>query len=221
MMHPSKHERYFNRFLSKAQHAGFSILPSHMIARDRKRLRLQPPDTDRISETDKQVMLFKEVDGYQIRLQTTYDPNLKCFTKTGQIWLLIISLHEEEKTGKGRLFQESFLRTGDFLGRALLLAEFFWDRLLHRPATSYGTLMRLHEFKKPKFAPCEWQSGDGIERFPFFKNVPERFRKLAVRWRRYSVYYEQKIRVRKGYKGRTRESRKTWRKGKHKKHPTR
>lgn len=202
----------FQAFLVQAKTSGFSVVKPELENRDKQRFRLKPPNAPRVLETANQVILAKELDGYTIRVLTSYDPRTGEFTEVGRFWILIVT--PDPKKGKKILLQRYFHRRGNFLDKGIQMMQFLVDRLENRPADSDGNLMRLVE-RKLKIGQTDLYTWMGSgkakrERKSFFLEYPSGFDVLVDTWCARRSYYETVLRKRRGVKQRARKIRKTW-----------
>jgi hypothetical protein len=203
------HNRRWGNFLVKAKKIGFRVVPPSREARDVKRHELrQPKARRRVEELKNQVILEFELDGYVIRVLTSYDALKKSFTMAGRLSVLISPKVKKGKKPPKALLWRHFHRIYNFLDRGLLMMEFLVDRLQNRPVDSKGDLMEL-EFVQNYY--YRWRSSSHrYDTEPFLRNLPNKFLTYGSEWFDDMRRYEKVIRPAKGIKKRAKDIRKPW-----------
>jgi hypothetical protein len=208
-------EKLFQDFYQEATgRLGFYEVPSSLEERDKKLYNIEAPDVPRVQETSGQVILEKERDGYTIRVLASYDRSLKGFTRSGRLWVLVVT--PDKKKGKKILLARYFLRKGDkFLKKTLLMMEYLWDRLIKRPLRLDGKLMELVETYEERYDRFSWApKGKGANslqaRSFFMDDCPSHLVPFVWDWVKHLRRYELIVRPKMGYKERARNIRKKW-----------
>ena len=211
----------FEIFEDAAALLGFARISKEREKRDLEMQKVLPPDSPRLRGMENQVILEKEVDGYTIRVVTTYDPIRKGFTKNGKFWVRIVTYNTVKERESG-VFTWKTTRVNDFLSRAYLMMDFLVFALEHRPADEKGILMKLESrVGYLRHHPCVWvgerKNGDVWELTTFCINLPNPNKKKWIgvpnfidKWIYDVWYYETRRRILNDYKRRERDIRKPY-----------
>lgn len=204
--------RKFAKFLKDVREFGVVPISPEREARDQEMQRIVEPDSPRIADLQGQVVLDKEVNGYTLRVPTTYVPKWKGFPKAGKLWVRIVAPGEDGR--EHGVFTWKTTRTGDFLGRARKMIKFLADRLEQWPIDGQKKLMRLeNQVGKSKTDPYIWvgkdKRGKKMEVL-FSKGMPPELRPFIKEWKRWLWYFETVVRENRGFEYRERDKRKPY-----------
>lgn len=209
-------ETRFDIFAKEAKKLGFLQVPHYLEQRDIKFYGLIPPDLQRIRDTEFQTIFKLELDGYAIRVVTSYDGALGGFTKSGRIWIHVVT--PDTKKGLKILLTRHFKREGEFLKNALKMMEYLRDRLFKRPLCKNNKLMVLYHWRSSptKENRYMWVPERGSYRsldkvsFFFHGGIPWRLRTFVRNWMDYIYEYENVTREKRGIKVRAKDKRIKW-----------
>lgn len=183
---------------------GFEIVTKAISKRDAERFGLEPPDAERIEETQNQISFQKWFEGdYRIMIHTSYDHLRGKFTKAGRIWIVVSKAITERK------YSRFFYRTRKkyFVQSTIDEADFLNHILNNRPVSN-GMLMELvQDFD----GTAKWvDPRDKRKKRNLYENVPNHLQKHVNRINGRSKYYEHIVRKKNGTVNRARDLRKRW-----------
>ena len=149
----------------------------------------------RVEETKNQVSLKKEINGYKIKIRTSYYRKQRNFTKAGRIWIRIFTM--KKGVGEKAIYTSYFKRMGDqFIQRACDEITFLVHALNHRPIDTQKKRMELKGNSKRDY---NWVSvNNPKEKVSFYHSIPNKIKSEILKTKRTRRYYQTDVRPRLG-----------------------
>lgn len=191
---------------------GFDIVTPKMMQRDAKRYGLVPPNTAQLRECEKRVIFKKDIDGYRIIVNSSFNPKTKTTTRYGAGSVMIVRLVDDK-----RIYFCPLNRTKNFIRNLLLHMNFWNETLLFRPVDQDAppALMELHQTITGKTFWVGENPKNKVDVFDL-ETVPREYIEHIQKLRTEKDRFE-KSRKPRGIKRRRRTIKKTWKKVQRKK----
>ncbi len=184
----------FNKLEYYCKKLGFDEITSEEELQVKEIIDYDELDLPRVQETKNQVSFKKEINGYKIKIRSSYDRKVKNFTKTGRIWIRIVTL--KKGVGEKAVYTSYFKRVGDdFMYRVCDEITFLVHALNHRPIDAKKQRMELKGTLDRNY---NWVSVNTKEKISFYHSIPDKIRSEILKTKRIRQYYQKTIRPRFG-----------------------